>query len=198
MIGNKSLTITRAYKTIYSGKGGNNKTTVIVSPPSHGCYLQFQIGAGHTGSVKTYGTVAGSSTTETITTFDTDGIGYSEKLWTAITRFDITVMSGITDISSVTDILIYPANKSGDIITLTTTSTFNIICDHYSVNINQFRGIYPEVSGERFKAFKQIEYDGRFTLLVEDKTTIGDKEYTIFNIDNPETDFYVAFAGASR
>jgi len=198
MIGNKELTITRPNTYLYSGIGGTNKTA-SVQPPTKGCYLQYQIGAGHTGSVKAYGTADGtSSANETISTFDSDGVGFSYKLWTAITRLDISVLSGSTDVSALTTVKVYPANSVGDIITLSSVSTSTIICDHYSVNINQFRGIYPEVTGERFKAFKQIEYDGRFTLQVEDKVTIGDKQYVIFNIDNPEDDFYVAFAGASR
>jgi hypothetical protein len=198
MIGNKELTITHPSTYLYSGKGGTNKVPNF-QPPAKGGYLQFQLGAGYTGSIIVYGTADGvASATETISAFDSDGIGFSYKLWTLITKMDITILENSVDVSPFIVVKVYPANSSGDIVESSSTTTSTIICDYYSVNLNQFRGIYPEVTGDRFKSFKQIEYDGRFSLQVEDKVTIGDKEYIIFNIDNPETDFYVAFAGASR
>lgn len=188
MIGNEMLTVNRPYKYLYSGTAGTNKTPVC-QPPAKGCYMRIET-TGTPGTVKAYGTVGGVTTTETVSSYDTHGIGLGSKKFTAITKFDVTGFTSVT---------IYPANESKEKMVLTETSTFTILGDVYAVNVNQTRGQFIEIAGKQIRAYKQILYDGRFELQIDDKVSIRGREYTVFDLDEyalPDT--YMAFCAIMR
>jgi len=182
MIGSESYTVTRPYSYLYSGASGTNKTPTT-TPPTGGCCLRIE-GVGTAGTVKIYGTYGGVVTTETISTFDTDKVGFSYNKWTAITKFDITTF---------TSVVIYPASSSGEKIRLSTSSTFVLMCDSYDINETQFRGEYIEYGGKTYKTYKAIQYDDRFTLQFDDKVTIDGIDYRIVSIKSDRKGGKLAF-----
>jgi hypothetical protein len=188
MIGNEEYIVTRKVPYLYSGVGGNDKTLTYVLPTG-GCCLQFQC----VGVAGTHVTIVGTadgipSTTEVISVFDTLKIGYSYKKWTVITKFS----------SDFTTLIIYPASSTGEIISSNVTTTLKIKGKTYIVNPNQFRGLYQEVAGNTYKAYRALEYDKRFTLIPEDKITIYGKQYTVKNVEGTGKHSFQAFLVIER
>jgi len=168
MIGSEAYTVSRPNKYLYSGVGGANKI-ISVQPPTDGCFLRIE-GTGTVGIITITGTATDASTTETISSFDTDKVGFSVKKWTALTKFTST---------SFTSLIIYPSTESGEKLQLSSSSTFQFLCDTYETNLNQFRGKYFEYGGVTIKDYKGVLYDDRYTLQEDDQITINGKTYTV-------------------
>lgn len=189
MIGNEEFAVIRKVSNLYSGVGGNNKS-LTNSLPTGGCCLQIHVtGSPTTPSTTIVGTADKiPNTTEVIGTIDSIGIAYSYKLWTAITTFN----------TNYTTITIYPASETGELISNNNTTTIYIKGRSYIVNPNQFRGLYQEVGGNTYKAYRALEFDKRFTLLEEDKIVISGKTYTVRNIEDTGRHSRQAFLGIER
>lgn len=182
--GKERLTVTRPYKYLYSGEDGTNLTP-LCQPPARGCKIRAEA-VGTPGTVKIYGTVGGVSTSETITSFDAHNVGFGTKRFTAITKFDITGFDSAT---------IYAADDGGEIKVLSSSTTFKILADTYSVNVNQTRGTYIEVAGKTVKSYKQILYDRRWPeLQYDDKVNINNLEHTVVHTEVGDNDVRMAFA----
>jgi len=183
MIGNQKLTFTRRVNYFYNGLAGTKKTP-LAQPNSGGVYLRIE-GGTVAGSVVVTGVYSGG-TTETISTFDSDGVGFGSKLWTALTQFDITGFSGQT-------ITIYPASSTKEIIGLDTTTTFNIMCNHYLMNETQFKGAFDIPTGITHRTYREVVYDNRFELQEHDTTVINGKTFEVISIDERSEDMMAAF-----
>jgi hypothetical protein len=188
MIGSESVVITRNYKYIYSGGPGAAKVPVTTLPTG-GAFLRLE-GVGTPGNVVITGTATDSSVTETIlsTSFDADLVSGSSKRWLTITNLNI---------SGWTSLVIYPANSTNDKINLSTSTTFSIICDIYDTNLNQFRGEYVDLGGQKYKIYKTLMHDGRFTLQTGDKLTVGGMQLEVA-YDSPQHGLYSALLIAER
>ena len=187
MIGSEQFTVVRPVSYLLSSAAG---TSVVptTQPPAGGCYLRLE-GTGTAGTVAVTGTVGGSTTTETISTFDTDLVGFSTNLFTAIT--------GIT-ITSFTLMTVYPANESGDRINLpSSTTTFTILADSYDRFIGELSGQYTDFAGDKRKITKTLMYDGRYTLQTGDLITINGQQLTVVNISS-QHGYYSAFLASMR
>jgi hypothetical protein len=182
MIGSESFTVRRPYSYLFSTESGES----FVQPPSSGCYIRAE-GTG-TGVVTITGTVNGSSDTETISTFDSEGVGFGAKLFTAIS--EIVVEGFVT-------LILYPASESGERIKHNSYSEFVIIADCYDRYFSEFTGQYIEFAGIKNKSTKTLMYDGRFVLNLDDLITIFGNQYMVVDVSS-QHGYYSALLITSR
>lgn len=173
MIGNELFTVTRPNKYLLSSAAGVDKVPTA-QPPTAGCYVRAEA-VGTPGSVVVTGTVGGSSTTESISTYDSELVGFGIKLFTAIPKVTI---------SGFTSAILYPANESGEKINLTSYTTFTILADCYTQFIGENTGRYTELAGFRNKLFRSLMFDGRYTLLLDDLITIDGEQMKVVDVSS--------------
>ncbi len=189
MIGNQQLTFTRYYTYLLSTTTNGTNKTPVTTPPARGCYVRVE--GGRTGaSVIVYGTSGGSTTTETITTYDSDGVGFGTKLWTAITKFDVAGFSGTC--------VVYPATEAGEKRILDTSTSVVIMASMYITNESPLSGFSIVEFGKHHKNFRDVIFDRRFMLYEDDKITIDNKEYVVLSVDSLDSNRYKAIIGIRK
>lgn len=173
MIGNQQFTVTRLNDYLLSSAAGADKVPTA-QPPSGGCYIRVEA-VGTSGSIVITGTVGGSTTTETVSTFDTYKIGFGTKLFTAISKVTI---------SGFTSAILYPSTESGERINLASYTTFTILADCYTQFIGENTGQYTQFAGHRNKIFRSLMFDGRYTLHREDLVTVDGEQLTVVDVSS--------------
>ncbi len=186
MIGNELIEVQRPNTYILSSVAGTGKVPTA-QPPTNGCYIRVE-GTGTAGSIVISGTVDGESTTETISSFDDENIGFGTKLFTAITSVNII---------GFTSAILYPATESGEKINLSSYTTFNILADSYIKFLGEFSGQYTEFAGHRNKIYRSLMYDRRFTLQREDLITLDGEPLTVVDVSS-QHGIYCALLTTSR
>jgi hypothetical protein len=173
MIGSESFTVRRPDTYLLSSAPCVDKVPTA-QPPTGGCYIRAE-GTGTVGTVVITGTVGGSTTSETISTFDSEKVGFGTLKFTAISKVIITGFSNL---------ILYGASESGERIKLISYTTFNILADCYDRFLSEQSGQYTEFAGFRNKNYKTLLYDGRFTLQKGDLITILGEELTVADVSS--------------
>ncbi len=186
MIGSEKFVVTRPNIYLLSSGVCTDKVPTA-QPPTGGCYIRVE-GTGTIGTAVITGTVGGASTVETISTFDSDLVGFGLNKFTTISKVTITGFSLLT---------LYPASESGEKIKLSSSTTFNILADSYDKFLSETSGVYQEAQGQKFKNYKTLMYDGRFVLQRGDLITIDGLQMEVFDVSS-QHGLYAALLGASR
>jgi len=173
MIGSESFTVRRPDAYLLSSAPCVDKAPTA-QPPTGGCYIRAE-GTGTVGTAVITGTVGGVTTTETISTFDSEKVGFGALKFTAISKVTITGFSNL---------ILYPASESLERIKLSSYTTFNILADSYDRFLSEQSGQYTEFAGFRNKNYKTLLYDGRFTLQKGDLITILGEELTVADVSS--------------
>lgn len=186
MIGNEQFTVTRLNKYLLSSAAGVDKVPTA-QPPTAGCYVRVEA-VGTSGSIVIIGTVGGSSTTETISSYDSELVGFGTKLFTAISKVTI---------SGFTSAILYPANESGEKINLTSYTTFTIMADCYTQYNSESTGKFIEFGGIRSKLYRSLMFDGRYSLLNDDLITIDNEQFKVVDVSS-QHGLYFAILATTR
>lgn len=161
MIGSESFTVNRPNIYLLSSAPCVDKVPTA-QPPTGGCYIRAE-GTGTVGTAVITGAVGGATTVETISTFDSEKVGFGTLKFTAISKVTITGFSNL---------ILYPASESLERIKLSSYTTFNILADCYEKLTSQFSGKIVEYAGNKYSVYRTLMYDGRFTLLRDDRITV--------------------------
>jgi hypothetical protein len=173
MIGSESFIVHRPDSYLLSSPVCVDKVPTA-QPPTGGCYIRAE-GTGTVGTAVITGTVGGASTSETISTFDSEKVGFGTLKFTAITKISITSFSNL---------VLYPSSESGERIKLSSYTTFNILADCYDRFLSEQSGQYTEFAGFKNRNYKTLMFDGRFTLQKGDLITILGDELTVADISS--------------
>jgi len=174
MIGSDSLTFQRPDTYLYSG--GSGTKTLDNALPIGGCYLRCEASDSE-GSIIVTGVSSGSSTTETISSFDASYVGVGIKKWTSITSL---VISGFTSIT------IYPATSTGSKLLLTSTTDVIVRGTLFSdTRTTGNIGDFTKDVGEYILRSKTFHYNPRlYTLQLKDKITLEGDIFEVKYLNN--------------
>lgn len=178
MYGSDSLTFQRPNTYLYSG--GSGTKTLTNSLPTGGCYLRCEASDSE-GSVVITGVSGGSTTSETISSFDASYVGVGTKKWTSITSLVITGFSSIT---------VYPATSTGSKLLLTSTSNITVRGTLYSETRSARNlGDFTKDVGEYILRSKTFQYNPRlYTLQLKDKITLEGDIFEVKYLNNLTTE----------
>jgi hypothetical protein len=184
MIGTKKLTKKSRKEYLYSGSGGA-VCAPVVQPPTGGSYIRAQIGAGASGTIIITGVYNSQAVSETITSFDSLGVGFGSQRFSSITNFNISLSTGT--------VVIYPATQSGEIIRLSSFTESTIFCDwSYSSGATGHQ-VMIDVSGRLVPSEVELFYDSRYTLYVGDIIVINSKNYEVAKIEDSGDETRIAY-----
>lgn len=161
MIGNKQILIRSLTSYFYSG-GDCTDEDAEFQPPTGGCYIRCDVGAGGDGSVTIEGTYGGEEVDETLTSFDSEGVAIGTQRFDTITAISATLEEG-TD-----SVVIYPASETGDVINYTTYSQSYIRCNWKYTSSTSANKIVVNVGGAQVECEIEMLYNKSFNIKRDD------------------------------
>lgn len=160
MIGTKQILIRSLVSYFYQG-GDCESEEAEFQPPGGGCWVLCDAGEGGSGTVIIAGTAGGESVEETISSFDSEGKVVSSYRFTAVSSIDVTLIGS-------TEITLYPASETGDIINYTTYSESYIRCNWKYTSSTSANKVVMNVGGKQIEAEIEIRYNKNQNINLDD------------------------------
>ena len=185
MIGNKQILMRSLVQYFYSG-GDCDGEEPEFQPRSVGDYILCDAGEGGDGTVIIAGTAGGESVEETISSFDSEGKAISSYRFTAIASIDVALIGA-------TEIKLYPATETGDIINYSTYSESYIRCNwEYTASTANNR-VVVNVGGEQVEAEMKIRYNMNYNIRRNDLLYIDGKWFKVATIQSASRSSKIAY-----
>jgi hypothetical protein len=160
MIGTKQVLIRSLVSYFYRG-GDCESGEAEFQPRSAGDWVLCDAGEGGSGTIVIAGTAGGESVEDTISDFDSEGKAVSSYRFTAISSIDVALIGS-------TEITLYPASETGDIIDYTTYSESYVRINWKYTSSTSANKVVVNVGGKQIEAEIEVRYNKNQNINLDD------------------------------
>ncbi len=171
MIGNKQILVRSLVQYYYSG-GDCDGEEPAFQPPTGGRYVRCDSGEGGSGTVVIVGTYGGEDVTETITSFDSEGVAFGTQPYDTISSISVALIGA-------TSITIYPADDVGNNINYNTYTESYIRCNWEYTSSTANNRVAFNVGGEKLEAEIKIQYNINYDVRMNDLLYIDSRWFKV-------------------